>query len=83
MDNYSEEFTDLQKRPNEELADCCDKLFELFNNFAQDSSRKKASVWPLQMMLLVLCPKILEEIANADTGAPCSAQHIKKVSRSG
>ncbi len=59
MDNYPEEFTDLQKRPSDELAeiiaDCCDKLFELFNTFA-DSPRKKAAVWPLQMMLLVLCP---------------------------
>ena len=56
MDNYPEEFTELQKKPNDELADCCDRLFELFNAFATDSSKKKAAVWPLQMMLLVLCP---------------------------
>ena len=59
MDNYPEEFTDLQKRPSDEfaemIADCCDKLFELFIIFAE-SPRKKAAVWPLQMMLLVLCP---------------------------
>ena len=55
MDNYPDEFTELQKRPNDELADCCDKLFELFNTFAE-SARKKAHVWPLQMMLLVLSP---------------------------
>ncbi|KAL3856417.1 hypothetical protein ACJMK2_011181 [Sinanodonta woodiana] len=77
MDNYPEEFTDLQKRPNEELQDCSDKLFEQFFAF-MESSKKKAIVWPLQMMLLVLCPKILEEINNADTGAPCSPQHLKK-----
>lgn len=29
-------------------------------------------------MLLVLCPKILEEIVNADSGAPCSPKHIRK-----
>ena len=132
MDNYPEEFTELQKKPNDELADCCDKLFEQFNGFAE-SAKRKAAVWPLQMMLLVLCPvsschahhstpvtwievlprprcreirpgsmrckgcwpevyncadvvgffsiqKILEEITNADTGAPCSPQHLKKVS---
>jgi neurofibromin 1 len=55
MDNYPEEFTELQKRPNDELEDSCDKLFELFHTFAE-RSRKKAQVWPLQMMLLVLCP---------------------------
>ena len=55
MDNYSDEFSDLQKRPNEELQDCCDKLFELFNTVTE-SAKKKAVVWPLQMMLLVLCP---------------------------
>ena len=57
--------------------DCCDKLFELFSTFA-DNPKKKAHVWPLQMMLLVLSPKILEEITNADAGAPCSPQHLRK-----
>ncbi|XP_013381612.1 neurofibromin-like [Lingula anatina] len=77
MDNYPEEFTDLQRRPDDELADCCDRLFELFNHFAENAKRK-AAVWPLQMMLLVLCPKVLEEITNSDAGAPCSPDHLKK-----
>ncbi|KAK7488237.1 hypothetical protein BaRGS_00020544 [Batillaria attramentaria] len=79
MDYYPSEFTDLQKRPNDELQECCDKLFEHFNNLVE-GSRRRASIWPLQMMLLILCPKILEEINNADTGAPCSQQHLKKKS---
>ena len=29
-------------------------------------------------MLLVICPKILEEIVNADSGAPCSPKHYRK-----
>lgn len=29
-------------------------------------------------MLLVLCPKILEEIINAENGAPLSPEHQKK-----
>ena len=37
-------------------ADSCDKLFELFNAFAAENTKKKPQVWPLQMMLLVLCP---------------------------
>ncbi|KAH3876996.1 hypothetical protein DPMN_000850 [Dreissena polymorpha] len=78
MDNYPEEFTDLQKRPNEELQECCDKLFEQYLAYMENSAKRKASVWPFQMMLLILCPKILEEINNADGGAPCSQQHLKK-----
>lgn len=65
MDNYPEEFTDLQKRPSDEsaeqIADCCDKLFELFVLFAE-SPKRKAPVWPLQIMLLVLCPVTLSVI---------------------
>ena len=38
------------------FADSCDKLFELFNAFAAENTKKKPQVWPLQMMLLVLCP---------------------------
>jgi len=38
------------------FADSCDKLFELFSAFAAENTRKKPQVWPLQMMLLVLCP---------------------------
>ncbi|XP_011426816.1 neurofibromin isoform X4 [Magallana gigas] len=78
MDNYPEEFTDLQKRPNEELQDCSDKLFEHFNSSCMESRKRAAAVWPLQMMLLVMCPKILEEISNADAGAPCSPHIMKK-----
>ncbi|CAH1800649.1 unnamed protein product [Owenia fusiformis] len=77
MDNHPEEFTELQKRPNDELQDCCDKLLDIFHMFAE-TSKRKAHVWPLQIMLLVLCPNILEEITNADSGAPCSQQHLKK-----
>ena len=30
------------------------------------------------MMLLIMTPKVLEEIHNADAGAPCSSRHTKK-----
>lgn len=29
-------------------------------------------------MLLVISPKVLEEIVNADSGAPCSPRHSRK-----
>ncbi len=83
MDNYPEEFTDLQKRPSDELAeiiaDCCDKLFELFNTFA-DSPRKKAAVWPLQMMLLVLCPVSVSDLNQIDEVWRCILYSLRSES---
>ncbi|XP_035709221.1 neurofibromin isoform X4 [Folsomia candida] len=77
MDTYPQEFAELQKKPCEDLAKCCESLFELLDNFAENNKRR-AAVWPLEIMLLVLSPKILEEIVNADAGAPCSPRHNKK-----
>ncbi|GAA53823.1 neurofibromin 1 [Clonorchis sinensis] len=78
LENYPQEFDELQKKPSDELAECCERLFYLFTSLCAESGRKKLFVWPLQMMLLVLCPKILEEIINAENGAPLSPQHQKK-----
>ncbi|RWS09353.1 neurofibromin-like protein, partial [Dinothrombium tinctorium] len=78
MDTYPQEFMEIQKQPNEELSDGCERLFELLDNFAESNNKRRAAVWPLQIMLLVLCPKILEEIVNADSGAPCSPRHQRK-----
>ncbi|XP_023718195.1 neurofibromin isoform X4 [Cryptotermes secundus] len=77
MDTYPNEFADLQKKHNEELAKCCEGLFDILDSFA-DNKKGRAAVWPLQIMLLVLSPKVLEEIVNADSGAPCSPRHSKK-----
>ncbi|KAG0717114.1 Neurofibromin [Chionoecetes opilio] len=77
MDTYPNEFADLQKRRNDELAKCCEVMFEHLESFAENNKRR-AAVWPLQIMLLVLSPKVLEEIVNADAGAPCSQRHFKK-----
>ncbi|CAF1287270.1 unnamed protein product [Adineta steineri] len=80
LDTYPEEFTDLQKRPNAELSDNCEKLFELLDSIGGEGNRRKAQyAWPLQMMLLVLCPIILEELVYAlEKGGPCSAEHLRK-----
>lgn len=78
MDNYPHEFTELQSMQSEDLTQCCDNLFDLLDNFAETKNRYRSSVWPLQLMLLILAPKVLEEIYNADTGAPCSAKHVRK-----
>lgn len=37
------------------LSDCCDRLFDMLDNFAENNNKKRMVTWPLQMMLLVLC----------------------------
>ncbi|KAI1285846.1 Neurofibromin [Halotydeus destructor] len=78
MDTYPQEFSELQKKADGELATICEKMFEILDAYAESNSKRKAGFWPLQIILLVLCPAILEEIVNADSGAPCSPQHAKK-----
>lgn len=68
MDTYPKEFVHLMKAPNQDLEDACDKMFELLDQFAESSNKRRLYAWPLQMLLLVLSPKILEEIINADSG---------------
>ncbi|PSN44310.1 Neurofibromin [Blattella germanica] len=58
MDTYPHEFADLQKKHNEELAKCCEGLFDILDSFA-DNKKGRAAVWPLQIMLLVLSPALL------------------------
>ena len=66
-----------QKCPNTDLSRCCEQLFDILDSFAENNKRR-AAVWPLQIMLLVMSPKVLEEIVNADSGAPCSPRHSRK-----
>lgn len=59
------------------MSKCCEQLFDILDSFAENNKRR-AAVWPLQIMLLVISPKVLEEIVNADSGAPCSPRHSRK-----
>ncbi|XP_047513398.1 neurofibromin isoform X4 [Pieris napi] len=78
MDTYPQEFLRIQSRPNEELSRCCDTLFDILQDSYSENKKTRAAMWPLQIMLLILNPKVLEEIVNADSGAPCSPRHSKK-----
>ncbi|XP_063836459.1 neurofibromin-like [Ostrinia nubilalis] len=78
MDTYPQEFAEVQCRPNDELSKCCDTLFDILQDSFSDNKKSRVAMWPLQVMLLVLNPKVLEEIVNADSGAPCSPRHTKK-----
>lgn len=79
LGSYPDQFnfmTDRQK--NEELTDVCDRFFEQLDLYSENNNKRKAAFWPLEMLLLLLCPKILEEVVNADSGAPCSSRHLHK-----
>lgn len=77
MDTYPQEFADMQKQPNEDLSKACEELFDILDTFVAEKKSRAASVWPLQVMLLILSPKVLE-IVNADTGPPDSPRYSKK-----
>lgn len=44
-------------------SDCAEKLFDLVDSFAE-SAKRKAAVWPLQIILLILCPEITQNISR-------------------
>lgn len=76
MDKYADEFNNLIKM--DDLSDVCDKLFELLDAYSENNNKRKVNFWPLQMLLLLNCPKIVEEVINVESGAPCSAKNVKK-----
>ncbi|XP_063153356.1 neurofibromin isoform X2 [Candoia aspera] len=63
VENYPDEFTKLYQTPQTDLSDCAEKLFDLVDGFAE-STKRKAAVWPLQIILLVLCPEIIQDITK-------------------
>ena len=78
IEYHPKEFEDLQRNPNEELSKCCETFFDTLDSYAQENKKSRSAVWSLQIILLILSPKVLEEIVNADSGAPCSPRHNKK-----
>ncbi|KAK1800763.1 hypothetical protein P4O66_005953 [Electrophorus voltai] len=63
VENYPDEFTTLYQRPQTDMADCAEKLFDLVDSFAE-SAKRKAAVWPLQIILLILSPSITQELSR-------------------
>nr|XP_055063905.1 neurofibromin isoform X2 [Misgurnus anguillicaudatus] len=63
VENYPDEFTMLYQRPQQDMAECAEKLFDLVDSFAE-SPKRKAAVWPLQIILLILCPDITQDISR-------------------
>lgn len=48
--------TDEQRTKISHLSAAAEKLFDLLDNMTEGSKKKAALCWPLQTMLLVLCP---------------------------
>uniref|UniRef100_A0A8C5EQ88 Neurofibromin 1b n=1 Tax=Gouania willdenowi TaxID=441366 RepID=A0A8C5EQ88_GOUWI len=63
VENYPDEFTTLYQRPQADMAEAAEKLFDLVDSFAE-SAKRKAAVWPLQIILLILCPEITHTISK-------------------
>lgn len=56
------------------VSDCAEKLFDLVDSFAE-SAKRKAAVWPLQIILLILCPNIIQELSRE----PLEESKVNKV----
>ncbi|EGV94354.1 Neurofibromin [Cricetulus griseus] len=63
VENSPDEFTKLYQIPQTDMAECAEKLFDLVDGFAE-STKRKAAVWPLQIILLILCPEIIQDISK-------------------
>lgn len=60
---HPHEFAELQRTPNEELSKCCEQLFDILDTYAENK-KSRGAVVPLQILLLILSPKVLEEIVS-------------------
>uniref|UniRef100_A0A8C8CWI9 Neurofibromin n=1 Tax=Oncorhynchus tshawytscha TaxID=74940 RepID=A0A8C8CWI9_ONCTS len=61
VENYPDEFTTLYQRPQTDMAG--QEQLRTLKNFAE-SAKRKAAVWPLQIILLILCPEITHVISR-------------------
>lgn len=56
LDTYPREFAEVQRQPSEDLARCCDTLFDMLHDGFADNKKSRVAMWPLQIMLLILSP---------------------------
>ena len=68
MDTSAVEFMELQVKQKDTLTDCCGKFFDLLDVYSESNIKKRTNIWPLQMLLLVLCPRTLEEVNSQENG---------------
>ncbi|KAF7274462.1 hypothetical protein GWI33_012883 [Rhynchophorus ferrugineus] len=68
IETYPSEFAEYQKKPDEDLYKSADQLFDIMESFT-DNKKIKPNLWSLQMMLLILIPKVLEDILSEQAGS--------------
>lgn len=73
IENYTAEFTLLCHKQSR-MDGSPEILFDIFNSLA-DTTKRKAIFWPVQSMLIVLCPDIM-----ISSSLSTSRAHNKKVS---
>lgn len=66
IENCPEDFNELQTKQKDMLTDCCGRFFDLLDIHAESNIKRRITIWPLQMLLLVLCPKTLEEVISQE-----------------
>ncbi|KAJ3149812.1 Ras GTPase activating protein ira2 [Geranomyces variabilis] len=66
IDSFPAEFQNLCQSQTR-MEGSPDQLFDIFNAFA-DSTRRKALFWPVQTMLIILCPDIIYAIGLSSSG---------------
>ncbi|KAJ3163262.1 Ras GTPase activating protein ira2 [Geranomyces michiganensis] len=66
IDSFPAEFQNLCQS-QARMEGSPDQLFDIFNAFA-DSSRRKVLFWPVQTMLIILCPDIVYAIGLSSSG---------------
>ncbi|XP_030756453.1 neurofibromin isoform X2 [Sitophilus oryzae] len=77
IETYPFEFAEYQKNPDEDLYKNADQLFDIMESFT-DNKKIKPNMWSLQMMLLILNPKVLEDIILSETTGGTSRYSRKK-----
>jgi len=55
IENYPQEFCEIQQTPDEELSRVCEAFFDILEALSE-YKKGRTAVWALHMMLLILSP---------------------------
>ncbi|XP_073824819.1 neurofibromin 1 isoform X6 [Musca autumnalis] len=64
IEYHPQEFQDLQRGMNRDISTCWEPLLDFVEAYKAENKKSKTTVWPLQMLLLILNPTCLEATVN-------------------
>ncbi|XP_075145354.1 neurofibromin 1 isoform X2 [Haematobia irritans] len=64
IEYHPQEFQDLQRGMNRDISTCWEPLLDFVEAYKGENKKSKTTVWPLQMLLLILNPVCLEATVN-------------------